>query len=100
MDTKAAFDREAFEAKLIEWWPQAKGNIVRDGDDYANHFMSYAWWGWKESRAAIEIEEEPKQALPGQYHHYDAFLEGYATGWNRCVEEVASHGIRIKGKTE
>lgn len=94
MDTKAAFDREAFEAKLIEWWPQAKGNIVRDGDDYANHFMSYAWWGWKESRAAIEID------LP-----YNDVISDETDGqWEKavdaCSEAITSHGIRIKGKTE
>lgn len=93
MDTKAAFDREAFEAKLIEWWPQAKGNIVRDGDDYANHFMSYAWWGWKESRTAIEIE------LPeGTGWASDPYNHGRNNGINQCAKAITSHGIRIKGK--
>jgi hypothetical protein len=49
--------REAFEAELVKWWPQAEGNMARDGDDYANQFMNYAWWGWQKSRAALVVEE-------------------------------------------
>lgn len=54
---------------------------------------------WTASRAAIEIEREPEHEWMGEYPSHDSFLDGYANGWNDCVDAITSHGIRIKGKT-
>lgn len=46
MTNNDELERERFEAWVVEWWPQAKGNLERDGDDYHNHFLNYTWAGW------------------------------------------------------
>lgn len=46
--------RKQFEEWITDWWPQAKDNIFRDGNGYSNHFMNYAWEGWRASRQAVE----------------------------------------------
>ncbi|QHJ82276.1 MAG: hypothetical protein [Bacteriophage sp.] len=95
MDTKAAFDREAFEksaAELIGYKPEFILS-QRTGDDYEFGSGLNAYWHfWKESRAAIEIE------LPGQ-ENYDDPLSAYLA-IKDCAEAITSHGIRIKGKAE
>lgn len=50
MSEQKITEREAFEAALVEWWPQAKGNLNFDDGEYSNHFMNYAWWGWQASQ--------------------------------------------------
>lgn len=81
--------REQFEDELVKWWPQAEGNMVRDGDDYANHFMNYAWWGWQASRAALVVE------LP------DGCEFGVGSSWiysGNVSETLRAAGITVKGE--
>ena len=86
-------NREAFEAELVKWWPQAEGNITRDGDDYANHFMSYAWWGWKTSRQAIEVDLENVSYV--QVEEGTLYLSE-----SDVNASLTSLGIRVKGNEE
>lgn len=83
-------NREAFEAELVKWWPQAEGNIVRDGDDYANNFMSYAWWGWSKSRQSIEVDV-PEAC---------AFNLCDLVERDKVITHLTSLGIRVKGNEE
>lgn len=94
MDTKAAFEK----------WVR---RVMYDTDDLHEEFGMYAnlnvrirWEAWQASREAIEIEREPEHEWMGEYPSHDSFLDGYANGWNDCVDAITSHGIRIKGKTE
>lgn len=50
MSKQKIIEREAFEAALVEWWPQAKGNLNFEDGGYSNHLMNYAWWGWQASQ--------------------------------------------------
>lgn len=90
MDTKAAFDREAFAKEhgmtmeFVNWFFDKKAA----GCGQVWFMMAAAMWeGWKESRAAIEIE------LPSPICD-DLMLA------EEVVEAITSHGIRIKGKAE
>jgi len=104
MDTKAAFDREAFEKfitdEAIKRNYQFMDNLFsKFGDGYAVTWVDMAWMGWTASRAAIEIE------LP-EIGKYYAGKAGYSRiydihGFERDSKDaITSHGIRIKGKTE
>ena len=84
MDTKAAFDREAFEDAFRKWHPDKTG-------PYMKHIAEYFW---KASRAAIEIE------LPDKLIEEDYYDGGYNCAIKYCSQAITSHGIRIKGKTE
>ena len=100
MDTKAAFDREAFEKfitdEAIKRNYQFMDNLFsKFGDDYSVTWVDMAWMGWKASREAIEIE------LPeGTGWASDPYNHGRNNGINQCAKAITSHGIRIKGKTE
>lgn len=98
MDTKAAFDREAFEKAAAELAGYKTEFILsqRTGDDYEFGSGLNAYWHfWKESRAAIEIE------LDGDADHWDdPFCDGYRIATEAAEKAITSHGIRIKGKTE
>lgn len=94
MDTKAAFDREAFAKEhgmtmeFVNWFFDKKA----DGCGNVWYMMAAAMWeGWKESRAEIEIE------LNGAY--LDADKGKIVLSYTSTIKEIASHGIRIKGKT-
>lgn len=50
MSEQKITEREAFKAALVEWWPQAKGNLNIEDGEYSNHLMNYAWWGWQASQ--------------------------------------------------
>lgn len=98
MDTKAAFDREAFEKfitdEAIKRNYQFMDNLFSKlGDDYSVTWVDMAWMGWQASRAAIEIEL-PKS---GYYLGYES---PEYTEVVDVIEAITSHGIRIKGKTE
>lgn len=98
MDTKAAFDREAFEKAAAELTGYKSEFILshRTGDDYACGSGLNAYWHfWKSSRAAIEIE------LDGEVRSGDDYYDdGYRAATDVAEESITSHGIRIKGKTE
>lgn len=106
MDTKAAFDREAFEKAAAELTGYKPEFILsqRTGDDYEFGSGLNAYWHfWKESRAAIEIEFPELQVIDEE----DSMIPeeaDWAMGWNEAIEAsakaITSHGIRIKGKTE
>lgn len=94
MDTKAAFDREAFAKEhgmtmeLVNWFFDKKAA----GCGQVWFMMAAAMWeGWKESRAAIEIERKPYCVWPDEWHS-----DGYIMGWNDCIDELTSHGIKVK----
>lgn len=100
MDTKAAFDREAFET----WYCNTKGVDKYWIEDRRCEPNSYIlgenvliyWECWKASREAIEIEL-PKAG--------DYFIdEDEATLFDALIVDIElnlkSNGIRIKGKTE
>lgn len=46
--------REKFEAATLEIY--ANADLVRKDEGYRNAHIQSAWWGWKASRAAIEVE--------------------------------------------
>lgn len=97
MDTKAAFDREAFEKAAAELTGYKPEFILsqRTGDDYEfGSGLNTYWHFWKESRAAIEIE------LPDKLIEEDYYDGGYNCAIKYCYQAITSHGIRIKGKTE
>gem|GEM_PF-6479615 len=95
MDTKAAFEREAFAQEngmtmeFVNWFFDEKAA----GCGQVWFMMAAAMWeGWTASRAAIEID------LPGQENYDDPLSAHLAI--KDCAEVITSHGIRIKGKTE
>lgn len=88
MDTKAAFEK----------WCSEKGYSTEQfhygnwAGKYKLESVRNKWEGWKESRAAIEIE------LPNQENYH---CSGSAEAVLIDVSSaITSHGIRIKGKTE
>ncbi|MCS3423417.1 hypothetical protein M2403_002018 [Rahnella sp. BIGb0603] len=116
MDTKAAFDREAFAKEhgmtmeFVNWFFDKKAA----GCGQVWFMMAAAMWeGWKESRAAIE---QPAQKLLIGWRMADYTEETTdpekAKNWAMAVGVLpifegdvntsltTSHGIRIKGKTE
>ena len=98
MDTKAAFDKEAFEKAAAELTGYKPEFILsqRTGDDYEFGSGLNAYWHfWKESRAAIEIDINNLENHPDDY-----FMDGYNDAISDVTDELTSHGIRIKGKTE
>lgn len=95
MDTKAAFEKWLKE-KMPNLYHMA---FIAEEDEMTNHFkasvfdMRTAWESaWQASRAAIEIELK------------DAYLDTdkgkIVLSLITVINEMASHGIRIKGKTE
>ena len=95
MDTKAAFYREEFAKEhgmtmeFVNWFFDKKAA----GCGQVWFMMAAAMWeGWKESRAAIEIE------LPESFDfdHSKALVYDM----DEVVEAITSHGIKVKGKTE
>ncbi len=86
MDNKAAFEK---------WYAEFTSFREMLAGDKEIMFSA-----WQASRATIEIEREPEHEWMGEYPSHDSFLDGYANGWNDCVDTITSHGIRIKGKTE
>lgn len=93
MDTKAAFEK---------WWKERYGYELRweaalSGYRYKNE--NAAWWAWKESRAAIEIElPEEKPYKHNSYPEARAQDDGFNDALSECSTIITSHGIRIKGK--
>lgn len=109
MDTKAAFDREAFEA-----WFEKEGHEELCGSSNVGAMIKHiAKSSWQASRAAIEIE--PTKKLIGwrmaDYTEETTDPEK-AKNWAMAVGVLpifegdvntsltTSHGIRINGKTE
>lgn len=108
MDTKAAFDREAFEKfitdEAIKRNYQFMDNLFsKFGDDYSVTWVDMAWMGWTSSREAIEIDLPQRQSLCASGYG-DGYFVPSSTGegleYDEVVEAITSHGIRIKGKTE
>ncbi|MBC3250476.1 hypothetical protein H8I91_09395 [Serratia fonticola] len=92
--------REKFEEKLVEWWPEAKGNLVRDDDDYVNHFISYAWAGWRMSRESLVVELPDELRIESIIDKkvQQAFVNGHLLGRKECADALRAIGIRIKGE--
>jgi len=99
MDTKAAFDREAFEAWVAEeighTVEYVKGQRAVSVDRYYNEYIEIPYRAWKASRAAIEIELDADCSHSDEY-----FCDGYRIATEAAKEAITSHGIRIKGKEE
>lgn len=99
MDTKAAFDREAFEA----WYCNTKGvdkYWIADRRCEPNSYtlgenVLIYWECWKASRAAIEIELPDGDMHMTYSGHQKLMLPNLGVR-----NAITSHGIRIKGKTE
>ncbi|MEN4908957.1 hypothetical protein [Rahnella bonaserana] len=90
MDTKAAFDREAFEA-----WFEREGHEELCGSSNVGAMIKHiAKSSWTASRAAIEID------LPYNDVISDETDEQWDKAVDACSKAITSHGIRIKGKTE
>lgn len=94
MDTKAAFDREAFAKEhgmtmeFVNWFFDKKaagcGNVW--------YMMAAAMWeGWQASRAAIEIE------IPDLSADKFCWSDGVFNLKEDISQKLTSHGIRIKG---
>lgn len=83
MDTKAAFESEIKSRGMSA--------MKRDGR-YVDSATRFAFDFWQASRAAIEIELK------------DAYLDAdkgkIVLSLTSVINEMESHGIRIKGKTE
>ena len=96
MDTKAAFEKCA---TSNGYDIAAAGSQYRS---YINAETETAWqiWkeSWKQSREAIEIDL-PVLINPSKIG-YGAIDIGEALEYSEVVAVIASHGIRIKGKTE
>lgn len=102
MNEQQINDRDAFEAALIAWWPQAEGNLNFEDGEYGNHFMNYAWWGWQASmkhQAAahnvaetfprwklVPVEPTKEMVSAGQ----DKFEECIDYGFDSC-EDGSTH---------
>lgn len=98
MDTKAAFDREAFAKEhgmtmeFVNWFFDKKAA----GCGQVWFMMAAAMWeGWKESRTAIEIELPPFNQSHSCISSSCDSASAYRTD---CSEVLTSHGIRIKGR--
>lgn len=104
MDTKAAFDREAFAKEhgmtmeFVSWFFDKKAA----GCGQVWFMMAAAMWeGWKASRAAIEIELPELAVDHDERLRVETSVEGaFNLGVIRSRQAITSHGIRIKGKTE
>ncbi|WP_208952135.1 hypothetical protein [Rahnella sp. ChDrAdgB13] len=109
MDTKAAFDREAFAKEhgmtmeFVNWFFDEKAA----GCGQVWFMMAAAMWeGWKASRAAIEIKlPNPEEYLcNGSAEAALIDVCSAITSHGIAVishgTAITSHGIRIKGKTE
>lgn len=101
MDTKAAFETEFRKQHpesnsmdiLLEWY----NHDTEEEPDWGYYSLAardaFKWW--KLSREAIEIEHKPYCVWPDE-----EYSDSYINGWNDHADELTSHGIRIKGKTE
>lgn len=79
--------REEFEAATLEIY--ANADLVRKDEGYRNAHIQSAWWGWKASRAAIEVdltEVRKTTALPDR-----TCLLG-----NDVVSAIESLGLKVK----
>lgn len=84
MDTKAAFEK---------WWEEESGHAdICAGSNIGGMIKRIAFDAWQASRAAIEIELK------------DAYLDAdkgkIVLSLTSVINEMESHGIRIKGKAE
>jgi hypothetical protein len=90
MDTKAAFEKWYLEQQDPEAY------LASDESGYFDDTVQMEWgiWrqAWEASRAAIEIELKDA--------HLDAGKGKIVLSLTSVLNEMASHGIRIKGKTE
>ena len=87
MDTKAAFEK---------WFLSIGGSVSMTADEkYRTDRARMAWWAWKASRAAIEIELPDGDMHMTYSGHQKLMLPNLGVR-----NAIASHGIRIKGKTE
>ena len=89
MDTKAAFEKWIAEERpklFLDYMSTTKP------PQYADPATERLWQAWTASRAAIEIELK------------DAYLDAdkgkIFLSLTSVINEMESHGIRIKGKTE
>ena len=100
MDTKAAFDREAFEkaaAEITDYKPEFILSQRTGGDYEFGSGLNAYWHFWIASRAAIEIE------LPEKMLELvaDTLIHGRVMAndmLRNCTTAITSHGIRIKDK--
>jgi len=46
MTNNDELERAQFEAWIMNWWPQTKGNLSFIDGNYTNNFVDYAWQGW------------------------------------------------------
>ncbi len=94
MDTKAAFEKF-----VIDHDPRGHcTNLLAMNEDstkYLHPHVDIAWKAWTASRAAIEIDIKNLENHPDDY-----FMDGYNDAISDVTDELTSHGIRIKGKTE
>lgn len=88
MSDKDELERQRFEAWIQEWWSQTKGNLVFTEDGYGNHFVNYAWEGWKaRSKQGVEIEMPPT-VITAEI--------GPAISHEKMMARLAVIGIKVK----
>lgn len=85
--------REEFEAETLKIYEGA--DLVRADKGYRNAHIQSAWWGWRTSRAVIEVE------LPKPYESYGCMGEGmgepdYSIAYEDAVEAIESLGLKVK----
>ncbi|ELQ6229679.1 hypothetical protein R2311_002497 [Cronobacter dublinensis] len=93
--------REQFEAEITKnFGDLIDQRICKNGDgEYMAWDMQVAWWAWKASRAAVEIE------LP-KYHEYtnqdttrsQAEKSAYNSGVYDSAESIRAAGLKVKGE--
>lgn len=97
MDTKVEFEK----------WCSEKGYSTEQfhygnwAGKYKLESVRNKWEGWKESRAAIEIELPELAVDHDERLMVETSVEGaFNLGVIRSRQAITSHGIRIKRKTE
>ena len=69
---------------MIEW----EGAQV-----YAENYIQAAWWGWKQSRAALVVELPERITKESGYSEDDEY---YNLALKHCQHQIEAAGIKIK----
>ena len=89
--------REEFEAAvaLEAKEPVLAVYLSRRGDTYSTSTLHFAWWAWKASRAAIEVELPALRSITmgRRENEHDS---GFNAGVELCIDAIESLGLKVK----
>ena len=95
--------RGKFEAAMVNMLNEAGEDVTleqiigcRKADEYIAPILSSAWWAWKASREAIEVELPQRWSVDAFEGSWVANSEGANLDYAETVQAIKAAGLKVK----